>query len=59
MSKSVAAALECFLAVVLALGVGLLIGGLVGPVPGVGAGLVVVALVGFVLLIAYEKGGSS
>ena len=43
--------------VLLAVGVGLLVGAW-STVAGVGAGLAVFALVGFVLVIAYEKGAS-
>ncbi len=51
------AVLELVLMVVLAVGVGLLVGAW-SVVAGVGAGLAVFALVGFVLVIAYEKGAS-
>lgn len=47
---------EIVLAVVLALGVGLLVGGLLGGVPGVGAALLVVAVFGLLLILAYERG---
>jgi hypothetical protein len=51
------AVLELVLMVLLAVGVGLLVGAW-SVVAGVGAGLAVFALVGFVLVIAYEKGAS-
>lgn len=51
------AVLELVLMVLLAVGVGLLVGAW-STVAGVGAGLAVFALVGFVLVIAYEKGAS-
>jgi hypothetical protein len=51
------AVLELALMVLLAVGVGLLVGAW-SVVAGVGAGLAVFALVGFVLVIAYEKGAS-
>lgn len=49
--------LEVVFAVLLAVGVGLLVG-VWSPVAGVGAGLVTLSLVGFVLVLAYSRGGS-
>ncbi len=57
MKLDLVAVLELALMVLLAVGVGLLVGAW-SVVAGVGAGLAVFALVGFVLVIAYEKGAS-
>lgn len=57
MKLDLVAVLELVLMVLLAVGVGLLVGAW-STVAGVGAGLAVFALVGFVLVIAYEKGAS-
>lgn len=48
--------LELLVAVIAALGMGLLVGGLLGGVPGVGAGLLVVAMFALLMLLAYERG---
>jgi hypothetical protein len=59
MSKpTVVTLLEFALAIVLAVGVGLVVGDVVGVVAGWGAGCVIAALVGFALVLAYEKGDS-
>ena len=47
---------ECVIGVIAAFGMGLLVGGLLGGVPGVGAGLLVVAVFGLLMLLAYERG---
>lgn len=56
MSRARILLLECVIAVCAATGAGLLLGGLVGAVPGVGAGLVVVSVFGLLMLLAYERG---
>jgi hypothetical protein len=56
MSATQVLILECVVAVIAALGMGLLVGGLLGGVPGVGAGLLVVAVFALLMLLAYERG---
>lgn len=59
MSDTVSLLIELACTLILAVGVGLAVGGLAGALIGVGCALVVLALVGFVLVIAAEmKGGS-
>ena len=55
-NSTVVTLIEFACALVLALGVGLVIGDVVGIVAGWGAGCVIAALVGFALVLAYEKG---